>query len=76
MGRGALAMIAVTAMTLQGAAGAPTGAAEQEAERLGKAGDVLGAAAQFRAAFAADPRADLLCNVGVAYFKAKTEMPR
>ena len=70
-------MIAVTVMTVRGDAQAPTPtAAEQEAERLAKAGDFVGAAGKFRAAYAADPRADLMCNIGVAYFKAKTEMPR
>jgi hypothetical protein len=52
------------------------GAAEaREAERLGKAGDFLGAAAKFRDAYriAANPK--FLCNVGVAYYNAK-DAPR
>ncbi|MEO7732756.1 MAG: hypothetical protein ABIY55_17430 [Kofleriaceae bacterium] len=49
--------------------------AEAEAETLALAKDFLGAAAKFRAAYAADPRPDLICNVGVAYHKAQ-ELPR
>ena len=46
-----------------------------DAEDLAAKGDFVGAAARYRAAYAADPRADLLCNVGVAYYKAK-DLPR
>ena len=78
MGRGTLlALIAIAALAGRGAADPQTAADPQrEAERLAKAGDYVGAAARFRAAYAADPRPELMCNVGVAYFKAKTEMPR
>jgi hypothetical protein len=60
-----------------GSAGAAL-AAEQladEARALAAAGDLLGAAARFRAAHALDPRPELLCNVGVAFHKAK-DLPR
>jgi hypothetical protein len=47
----------------------------REAETLAATGDFLAAAARFREAYAADPRAELICNVGVAYHKA-TDLPR
>lgn len=43
----------------------------EEANARAKQGDFAGAAAKFRAAHAAEPRAELICNVGVSYFKAK-----
>jgi hypothetical protein len=46
-----------------------------EADALAQAKDYLGAAAKFREAYAADPRPELICNVGVAYHKAQ-ELPR
>ena len=46
-----------------------------EAEALARAKDFRGAAAKFREAYAADPRPDFMCNVGVAYHKAQ-ELPR
>jgi hypothetical protein len=46
-----------------------------EADALARAKDYVGAAAKFREAYAADPRPDLICNVGVAYHKAQ-ELPR
>ncbi|HUS28033.1 MAG TPA: hypothetical protein VMZ53_05975 [Kofleriaceae bacterium] len=46
-----------------------------EAEAAVKQNDFVTAAAKFKAAYAADPRPDLICNVGVAYFKAK-DLPR
>jgi hypothetical protein len=46
-----------------------------EADALAQTKDFLGAAAKFREAYAADPRPDLICNVGVAYHKAQ-ELPR
>ncbi|MBL8620208.1 MAG: hypothetical protein JNK64_02865 [Myxococcales bacterium] len=46
-----------------------------EAEALAKAGDFVGAAGKFRDAHAADPRPELLCNVGVAFHKAR-DLPR
>jgi hypothetical protein len=42
-----------------------------DAEALAKKNDFVGAAGKFKAAFAADPRPALICNVGVAYYKAK-----
>src|SRR5215470_17873339 len=49
--------------------------AAAEADARARAKDYLGAAAKFREAYAADPRPDLICNVGVAYHKAQ-ELPR
>src|SRR4029079_208300 len=49
--------------------------AAAEADQRALAKDYLGAAAKFREAYAADPRPDLICNVGVAYHKAQ-ELPR
>jgi hypothetical protein len=46
-----------------------------EARALAKAGDFIGAAAKFRAAYHTDRRSEFLCDVGVAYHKAK-EWPR
>lgn len=43
----------------------------REAETLAAAGDFLGAAAKYRDAYTADRRVDLMCNVGIAYHKAK-----
>ncbi len=55
----------------------PTKAAEfeRDAETLAAAGDFLAAAAKYREAYTADPRVDLMCNVGIAYHKAK-DLPR
>jgi len=47
----------------------------RDAETLADAGDFLGAAGKYREAYAADPRVELMCNVGVAYHKAK-DLPR
>ncbi len=41
-----------------------------EADAFAAKGDLVAAAAKFRAAYAEDPRTDLMCNVGVAYYKA------
>lgn len=49
--------------------------AAADAQALAAKNDFVGAAAKYREAFAADPRADLMCNVGVAYYKAK-DLPR
>ena len=49
----------------------PADDAVAEAQRRAAANDFVGAAAKYREAFAASPRADLLCNVGVAYYKAR-----
>ena len=42
-----------------------------EADARAKKNDFVGAAAQFKLAYARDPRPELICNVGVAYYKAK-----
>ena len=49
--------------------------AVSEAQTRAAANDYIGAAAKYREAFAAEPRPDLMCNVGVAYYKAK-DLPR
>lgn len=56
---------------------ASTAASElaEKARAQAAAGDLRGAAALFRAAHAADPRPELLCNVGVAFHKAQ-DLPR
>ena len=46
-----------------------------EAETLAKLGDLAGAAQKFRAAYSEDPRPELMCNVGVAFYKA-VDLPR
>lgn len=46
-----------------------------EAKARAANSDFLGAAAKYREAHAAEPRPDLMCNVGVAYYKAK-DLPR
>ena len=54
------------------AAAAPLEAA---ADAAAGSGDFATAAADYRAAFAADPRAELECNAGVAYYKLR-DLPR
>lgn len=46
-----------------------------EAQARAAQNDFVGAAHKYREAFAATPQPDLLCNVGVAYYKAK-DLPR
>jgi hypothetical protein len=46
-----------------------------EADALVANGDLIGAAAKFRAAYAEEPRPEHICNSGVAYHKAK-DLPR
>lgn len=45
------------------------------AESLAASGDFPGAAAKYREAYRESPGPDLMCNVGVAYYKAK-DLPR
>ncbi len=66
-----LALLAVPADANPGAADEATADAQARAAK----GDYLGAAAKYREAFGAEPRPELLCNVGVAYYKAK-DLPR
>lgn len=47
----------------------------QEAQDRAAKGDFVGAAQKYREAFAEHPQPELLCNVGVAYYKAK-DLPR
>jgi hypothetical protein len=49
--------------------------AEAEARARAEAKDFVGAARKYREAYAADPRPERICNVGVAYYKAQ-ELPR
>ena len=46
-----------------------------EADALVTSGDLIGAAAKFRAAYKEEPRPEHMCNSGVAYHKAK-DLPR
>ncbi len=66
-----LAVLAVQADADPGAADQATADAQARAAK----GDYIGAAAKYREAFGAEPRPELLCNVGVAYYKAK-DLPR
>jgi hypothetical protein len=83
VGRAGLILVTVSALAARASAQAeykmsPKAMAEQleaEAQELAASGDMLGAAAKFREAHALDPRPELLCNVGVAYHKAK-DLPR
>ena len=44
---------------------------EKAAENAAAAGDFVGAANRYKAAYAADAKPELICNAGVAYYKAK-----
>jgi hypothetical protein len=46
-----------------------------QANGLAKQGDFVGAAGKFKLAYASEARPALICNVGVAYYKAK-QLPR
>ncbi len=46
-----------------------------EAKTRAATNDFVGAAQKYREAFKAEPRPELMCNVGVAYYKAK-DLPR
>jgi hypothetical protein len=71
-----LVVISVAGVTLRATAD-PAGAdrAAADAQVRADAGDFFGAAAKYREAFREQPRPDLMCNVGVAYYKAK-DLPR
>jgi len=75
MPRVAIAIAVVLATTASHADPRAADRAADEADALGKAKNYLGAAAKFREAYAEDPRPELICNVGVAYYKAQ-ELPR
>src|SRR5262245_8231343 len=65
-------------VAISGVASADPTSAEQakrEAEALAAQSNFVGAAAKYREAYAADPRAEYMCNIGVAYYKAK-DLPR
>ncbi|HTL35341.1 MAG TPA: hypothetical protein VL326_19565 [Kofleriaceae bacterium] len=49
----------------------PTSDPMADAEALAKQGDFVGAAGKFKLAYARDPKPSTICNVGVAYYKAK-----
>jgi hypothetical protein len=61
----------LVAMCVSRAHADPADDAVAEAQRRAAANDFLGAATKYREAFAVSPRPDLLCNVGVAYYKAR-----
>jgi len=69
--------IALMLVTMQASRADPRAAdrAVVEADARAQAKDFVGAAAKYREAYAADPRPDLICNVGVAYYKAQ-DLPR
>jgi len=71
--------VAVALVTLAArSASADHAAAEKalaEAEALATKGDFAGAAAKYRAAYAAEPSPDLICNLGIAYQQAQ-DLPR
>lgn len=71
-----LVVISVAGLALRASAD-PAGAdrAAADAQVRADAGDFFGAAAKYREAFREQPRPDLMCNVGVAYYKAK-DLPR
>jgi hypothetical protein len=66
-----LAVVAAHALADSGAADRAAAEAKTRAANQ----DFIGAAAKYREAFKAEPRPDLMCNVGVAYYKAK-DLPR
>lgn len=71
-------VVVIVCATLAVDASADPSAADRavsEAQTRAAANDYIGAAAKYREAFAAEPRPDLMCNVGVAYYKAK-DLPR
>jgi hypothetical protein len=70
-----VACVAVLVLAVRVSANPASDAAAADAKTKAKANDFVGAAAKFREAYAADPSPDLMCNVGVAYFKAK-DLPR
>ena len=70
-------VVAIT-VVLYGTAWADPEAAKKlsaEADALVASGDLIGAAAKFRAAYKEEPRPEHMCNSGVAYHKAK-DLPR
>ncbi len=65
-----LGLIAILAAPMSAVAD-PAQDAIAAAQGFVAAGDFVNAAAKYREAYAADPRPELICNVGVAYVKAK-----
>jgi hypothetical protein len=65
----------VAIATLLGLAAPSHADPSQDAKRLAADGDFIGAAAKFREAYAATGSPELVCNVGVAYYKA-SDLPR
>jgi hypothetical protein len=63
-------------VALRGLANPAAEQAVRDADAKIKKNDFVGAAAKFREAYAADGKPEYLCDVGVAYNKAKTELPR
>ena len=71
-------VVAVITLLLGVTASADSEKAKQlsaEADALVASGDMIGAAAKFRAAYKEEPRPEHMCNSGVAYHKAK-DLPR
>jgi hypothetical protein len=70
-----VSIIIVLALSARVIADTQADDAVAQAEALAKQGDFVGAAGKFKIASARDPRPELICNVGVAYYKAKL-LPR
>jgi hypothetical protein len=70
-----LVAAAAHAIAIADSGGGAADRAVAEAQTRAANNDFVGAAAKYREAFKADPRPDLMCNVGVAYYKAK-DLPR
>jgi hypothetical protein len=68
-------IVFVLAISTLAAADPTVDEALAQAEALAKQGDFVGAAGKFKLAHAHDPRPELICNIGVAYYKAK-QLPR
>lgn len=69
-----MVIVAAALVLLAQHAGADPATADAEvkqAEELAAGGDFVGAAARYKLAYAADARPELICNAGVAYYKAK-----
>jgi hypothetical protein len=70
-----VAVILLASVAQASADGVAADRAAAEAQTRASNGDFVGAATKYREAFTAEPRPDLMCNVGVAYYKAK-DLPR
>lgn len=74
--RSAIGVLGVLAIARASADPSTASKAETAANDAAAKGDFVTAAARFRDAYAADPRPELICNVGIAYYKTKQYLPR